>query len=68
LSILAPSTKKPSYVTVSFYMLFFLKDKEQSFVDLKKGLCCFGYLVAVDATMLTVAFSCLSRWRKLEPR
>jgi hypothetical protein len=54
LSILAPSTKKPSYVTVSFYMLFFLKNKEQSFVDLKKSLCCLGYQVAVDATMLSL--------------
>jgi hypothetical protein len=37
LSLLAPSTKKPSYITVSIYMLFYLKDKEQSFVDLKKA-------------------------------
>jgi len=36
LSILAPSNKKPSYVTMSVYMLFCLRDKEQRFVDLRK--------------------------------
>jgi hypothetical protein len=37
LSLLVPSTKKPNYVTVSIYMLLYLKDKQQSFVGLKKS-------------------------------